>query len=135
MKTAVCILAATPTGIVAVSRRNDTTQWGFPGGKVDEGESAETALLREVGEELGLADIDRARLIPLFSGVCRGKGPDDTFWVTTYYLLGHIDIAALVPEVGLEIRAMTERELTDASSSPFAAYNVQVFKALSAFRF
>lgn len=43
-----CVLAARRTTPVEAAGR-----WEFPGGKVEPGESAESALVREIGEELG----------------------------------------------------------------------------------
>jgi 8-oxo-dGTP pyrophosphatase MutT (NUDIX family) len=38
----------------AVTLRSHPGQWAFPGGRIDEGESPEQAVLREIDEEVGL---------------------------------------------------------------------------------
>lgn len=54
----VCLVAIDQEGkILATQRAEDKSLgllWEFPGGKIDEGESAETALRREIREELGM---------------------------------------------------------------------------------
>ena len=67
-----CLLVAAvalidPAGRVLVQQRPPGTPmaglWEFPGGKIDEGETPEQALVRELDEELGIA-VDLGRLMP-----------------------------------------------------------------------
>jgi 8-oxo-dGTP diphosphatase len=61
----VCAVLEHPDGRVLVAQRpahkHLALKWEFPGGKVEPGESPETALLRELREELGcVAEVVRA---------------------------------------------------------------------------
>lgn len=56
IKQAVCALIYNPDNheeILFVSRKNNHSDIGLPGGKVDEGETLEKAIIREVFEETG----------------------------------------------------------------------------------
>jgi len=55
MRQAVCALIPRENGrVLGVSRKDNISKWGLIGGKVDEGETPEEALLRETFEETGL---------------------------------------------------------------------------------
>lgn len=133
MKSATCVLIprdSSHSTFLAVSRRHDSTRWGLPGGKVDPGETSLQAVLREVREETGLS-LSPEQLEPLYCGVCPGKGPADTYWVTTYVLKGSApDDSELSPEEGLGVQWLCAAALQDMRRSPFAQYNVNVFNAL-----
>ncbi len=127
---AACVVI--PTGntieeILAVSRRNDTTKWGIPGGKQDPGESNAMCACREIAEELGifLAPED---LTPLYSGPCYGADGRD-FWVTTYLLEGTFYSTAGESEEGLLIKPVEIITLCNENISPFAHYNQHVVAA------
>lgn len=143
MKLAVCILIpecypqharTEPETYLSISRRNDFTQWGVPGGKVDPGEDAITALIRETFEELGIR-VRAEDLVPIFSEVCPGKGPEDTYWVTTYLWARPPGLLSqpIVTEPGFEAAWCYEATLTDPATSPFAHYNVGLLAAYRRF--
>ena len=131
MKSAVCVVipSALAFTFLAVTRKNNDKVWGFPGGKVDPGESNLAAAVRETFEEVGLA-LDPMYLEPIYSDVLPGKGPEDTYWVTTYLWTGpvpHLDL--MVAEPGLVTGWLAAATLISKETTPFATYNENVFAA------
>lgn len=126
MKKAVCVIITSKMHYFAVSRRNDTTQWGFPGGKVDPGESHCDAIIRETREEIGFT-MQADQLVPIYSGNCEGKLDGVSYWVTTYLYLPTVDEAeflkSLTLEEGLTGKFATGYDLCCAAFSPFNFYN------------
>lgn len=53
-------------GEILLQRRQDKNKWGFPGGAIELGESAEIAIKREVKEETGL-DVEVLNLIGIYT--------------------------------------------------------------------
>lgn len=137
MKQAVCLIITSTRGrYFAVSRRYDITQWGFPGGKVDPGESHDEAIIRETKEEIGFF-VDKTQIVPIYSGLCEGKDGHD-FWVTTYlyiptvledFLLGNVTL-----EEGLTGAFATGDDLVSAAFSPFNFYNDEALTAVDKYR-
>jgi 8-oxo-dGTP diphosphatase len=120
-KQAACCFIINDEGLIlAVSRRNDPTMWGFPGGKIDPGEDAETAAKRELQEETGLIAVN---LTPIFS-----QRDFEGYTTTTFSceVEGVID----TDEEGL-VKWVTPKVLVDPSSSPFVDYNKAIFEKLN----
>jgi len=138
LEQAACVLlpCSQPENILAISRRNDTSQWGIPGGKVDPGETNLSAAVREIAEETGLT-LPPELLHPVYAGVCYGQDGRN-FWVTTYCVdLPPRDWTAepsLQPEPGFELKIMSMAALCDHAISPFASYNEHVTRAWQSYR-
>jgi 8-oxo-dGTP pyrophosphatase MutT (NUDIX family) len=106
--------------ILAVSRRDDASQMGFPGGKVDAGgETAKQAAARELIEETGLT---ASSLSLVFSDI-DGQG----FVTSTFAckVSGHIH----TDEEGV-IKWVDPSVLMDPTTSPFSEYNTKLFNHL-----
>lgn len=70
-KLCVVLIAENNDKVLAVSRKNDFTNMGLPGGKVDNGESPEIGLKRELMEETGLSLIKLEYLFTVKDNQCK----------------------------------------------------------------
>lgn len=114
---AACVLIIADDGkVLAVSRRNDPTAFGLPGGKVDQGEQPADAAARELKEETGL---DVAGLRPVFV-----HKEDDGYETTTF--IGSVSGKIDTKEEGV-IR-WVDREVL--FNGPFGRYNRKLFATL-----
>lgn len=75
-------------GKVLACQRKTSDLWGYPGGKIDAGESPLEAVIREVHEETGIV-LESCDCVFFYEGVCLNKDPaDKPFWV--YSFICHI---------------------------------------------
>ncbi len=116
-KQAACCLILTDDGLVlAVSRKDDPTAFGLPGGKVDPGETPEQAAARELQEETGLT---ATKLSPVFV-----HQEDDGF--VTHTFACEVEGEINTPESGV-IRWVRPEVLF---AGPFGRYNKRLWKKL-----
>lgn len=117
-KYAVCALVLNSEGLIlGVSRKNDHTAFGVPGGKVEDNETVVEALHREMLEETGYHIIVDNEL-PFVSDV-------DGYTTATFKV--KIDTDAVqhsITETGV-VKYVPKQTLLDG---PFGQYNKQLFK-------
>lgn len=116
-KLAACVLIVSEDGMVlAVSRKDDPTQMGLPGGKVDPYESPIEAAGRELYEETGLQATGLRQVFKHFDGDC-----------TCYTFIGKISGEINTEEAGV-VRWVTPEELM---RGPFGDYNRRLFNIVN----
>lgn len=116
-KQAACCLILKGDGrVLAVSRRDDPTAFGMPGGKVDAGETPEQAAARELEEETGLVATSLNQVFV--------RKEHDGYTTTTF-------VARVEGEFGTDeegvIRWVTPEVLF---AGPFGDYNKRLWKHL-----
>lgn len=116
MKQAVCALIITKNHkIIGVSRKDNPTQFGLVGGKVDDGETPEEALIRETKEETGLDIIKYEKIF---------ERTDDDFKCSTY--LCDVTGEITTNELGI----VKEVDWSELLAGPFGSYNQQLLNHL-----
>ncbi len=104
-------------GRVLIARRPEGKPmaglWEFPGGKVDDGESPEAALIRELGEELGI-DVAASCLAPLTFA----SHAYETFHLLMPLYVCRVWDGAVTPREGQELAWVRPNRLKDYPMPP-----------------
>jgi 8-oxo-dGTP pyrophosphatase MutT (NUDIX family) len=132
MPWAVCVLVLNRNGkVLAISRKEDVSMFGLPGGKVDpEDKSIELAAEREFLEETGLIGLGKP--IGIFSCFCPG-GKDGIGYMTKTFMFKDVitkssDGEWKSQEGEGKLAWVTPMFLIN--NSPFSEYNLRLFQTL-----
>lgn len=115
MENAVCALIRKRNLVLGVSRKDDPTDFGLPGGRVDPGETLEEAVYREVFEETGLLVTSIEKVLY--------EAEDNGYHCTTYLVTteGFID-----HELEAGVVKWVKPDVLEAGT--FGAYNKALFE-------
>jgi 8-oxo-dGTP diphosphatase len=111
--------------LIGQRRREDSSplKWEFPGGKVEEGETAEAALERELREELGVTLRKCAEI-----GRVRHKYAETVEALEIRFFAAEIGEEVLMPLAFEEVRWVLPKELADYE---FLAANAELVANLA----
>lgn len=119
----VCVVIRNNEGkVLAVTRKDDHNDWGFPGGKIDpEDATPEDAIRREVKEETGL---ELANLTFKFIRDCIHKGTNKPAAVFTADAVGEINFDEPHLVDWVDPRVVTEGTFGTFNISTFGKLNI-----------
>lgn len=126
MRNAACMIILNENGLVlSISRRNDKTKFGLPGGKVEDNETIKDAAIRETFEETG---IKVTSCIEVFKREePRGTPDGEDFFCTCFYATNWSGTPQNSEEG--EVAWLSEEELT-GNMGAFPTYNAQSLRAI-----
>ncbi|MEA5536578.1 NUDIX hydrolase [Crocosphaera sp. XPORK-15E] len=107
--TGATIIPILPDGRIVLIRRQDTGQWGLPGGIVDWGEDLLTTIQRELTEETGLELVKICRLVGVYSS------PDRDPRIHSISVLVEAEVTGIMAAIDklevLEVEAFSPEQL------------------------
>lgn len=105
-------------GRIVATRRRTSDLWGYPGGKIDAGESPLQALARETAEETGLVLLVESCKC-FYEGACLSIDPaDKPYWVYAFSCEISSDSELVAMPGEPEARWMTPQEFLRLSAFP-----------------
>lgn len=129
MKRAVCLLNINKNGILVVSRKEEISKFGMPGGKVEDNETILEAIIRETFEETGVI-LDSNNLIPIFEEYA---DKNKIYW-TTVFLSFKENINPIQKEEGINPFFVDETTFLGENAF-FKEFNNMTFEKLKKINF
>jgi 8-oxo-dGTP diphosphatase len=101
--------------ILLIKRANPPAQgqWSLPGGRIESGESAEVAIVREVREETGL----QVRVLNEVGTVVRAAGTGDRYVIRDFRCIVVGEDSPVAGDDALDARYFTVADLTAVDTS------------------
>jgi len=113
--TGVTLIPCLANGEIVLIQRQDTQQWGLPGGLVDWGETITAAACRELQEETGLTLLGSPRLVGVYSEPERDPRMHSISILLAFDAAGELGVTDTLEVLGVRAFAITQLPLGNLS--------------------